>query len=187
MKPMQQSSRPHPFRVHDLNGIFARCKVDQATGCLEWRLLRTGGEFPRDRYPTCSFRGVKRRSGSVVWELVHGAAPAPGMEICHRCDNPPCCNPDHLFLGTHADNMRDMAAKKRQATNGRRGEGIALAVLTDSDVASMRRDRAAGMIYRELAVRYGCSLATAQKACVGSTWTHVPEPANSNLWTTRAA
>lgn len=48
----------------------------------------------------------------IVWELTNGAIPA-GMEVCHRCDVPACVRVDHLFLGTHADNMGDMARKGR--------------------------------------------------------------------------
>lgn len=71
----------------------------------------------------------------VAYELAFGPIPA-GMSVLHRCDNPPCCDPDHLFLGTHADNMRDMATKGR----GRAPSGMAnpRCRLTDRDVEAIR-------------------------------------------------
>lgn len=53
-----------------------------------------------------------RYTHRVAWELVNGPIP-DGMHVCHHCDNPPCCNVDHLFLGTDADNNADMIAKGR--------------------------------------------------------------------------
>ena len=55
-----------------------------------------------------------------LWQHLNGPLP-PGYEVCHTCDNPLCCNPAHLFVGTHADNMADRDAKGRQARGSRTG------------------------------------------------------------------
>lgn len=87
--------------------------------CWEWQASRgsTGyGQFAM--WP----RGMVK-AHRFAWELTNGAIP-PGMFVCHRCDNPLCVNPGHLFLGSHDDNMRDMWTKGRgNPTPGARAAG----------------------------------------------------------------
>lgn len=71
----------------------------------------------------------------ISWEIHRGPIPE-GMSVCHHCDVPTCVNPEHLFIGTHADNMSDMKRKGRQA----RGEHQGLARLTRKQVLAIRED-----------------------------------------------
>ena len=86
--------------------------VARANGCIEW----TGYTSPTG-YGTISVKGKMIPTHRLVWELA-GVTIPDGMKSLHRCDNPPCCNIDHLFLGTQADNVADMLAKGRWS-NGR--------------------------------------------------------------------
>lgn len=82
--------------------------VTSPDSCWLW----TGAQSPRGYGAFVVSRGDVRTASRVSWELVNGPIP-DGLWVLHRCDNPPCVNPDHLFLGTHQDNMDDMAQKGR--------------------------------------------------------------------------
>lgn len=56
----------------------------------------------------------------IAWEVANGQSVPEGMVVCHRCDNPPCCNPKHLFIGTEQENIQDMHAKQRHPRRGKR-------------------------------------------------------------------
>ena len=92
----------------------------------------------------------------LSWEIANGPIPS-GLFVLHRCDVPCCINPAHLFLGTHADNMRDMRAKGRGRSV--RGERHVNAKLTDLQVQEIRIAIAAGRTQRSIASEYGVSKA----------------------------
>lgn len=84
-------------------------QVEETDSCWEWVGLRSS-----ENYGTFYLNRTYVRAHRFAFELVHGPIPA-GHVICHRCDNPPCVNPAHLFSGTQKDNMQDMVAKGRKA------------------------------------------------------------------------
>lgn len=107
-------------------------------------------------------------SHRVAWELTHGPIP-DGQCVLHRCDNPPCCNPDHLFLGTQEDNARDRVAKRRTAY----GENAGPAKLKDSDVIRIRGLVASGVLQKTLCTTYGISRASMSQVVNRKTWRHL--------------
>lgn len=97
--------------------------------------------------------------------------------VLHRCDNPPCVRPDHLFLGTQADNIRDMRAKGRGhdgSGGGQVGSQHHAAKLTEADVVEIRRLRASGLLHREIAERFNMSRCQIGDIARGTAWSHVP-------------
>jgi HNH endonuclease len=105
------------------------------------------------------YDGVKLRvliASRASWELAHGRPVPDGMQVCHHCDNPPCVNPAHLFLGSARDNAQD-ALKK-----GRVGK------LTDAEVATIRNRREAGEPGVVLAREFGVSAALVSRIVRGT-------------------
>lgn len=97
-----------------------------------------------------------------------------GRFTCHRCDNKPCCNPDHLFLGTALDNMRDMIAKGRDRKAHNKGEASGRAKLTEAQVLEIRRLHATGLFtYVELGHRFGVHPVSIRLIVLRINWPHL--------------
>lgn len=126
-------------------------KVDRSGGpdtCWPWIAGHNerGAGIAQD--PETRKMGVATR---ILWRMTIGPIPE-GIQVLHRCDNPPCMNPKHLFLGTRSDNMRDMFAKGRDDV-GRR-PGAPLTKLTPDMLLEIRLQAAAGAPIRAIAREY---------------------------------
>lgn len=108
-------------------------RLDRSGECWTW----SGAATPYG-YGKTTWRGVHVYAHRLAFELANGAVPE-GMFVCHRCDNPTCCRPDHLFLGTPSDNVADRDEKGRHGT---KAKGVPR--LTNGDVIAARRRYAEG-------------------------------------------
>jgi hypothetical protein len=112
----------------------------------------------------------KNKEGAhrLAWILEHGPIPK-GLWVLHTCDNPPCCNPRHLFLGTVLDNKRDSISKGRHP----HGETHGLAKLTEDKVILIRQLHADGYLRKRLARKFDVSYSLIQKIIQEVQWRHV--------------
>lgn len=145
---MQASRRAAKARWVDLarqkqDELFSRHTVTE-TGCWEFvgHIMGTG-------YGFWTVGGRSVLAHRAVWAVLHGD-PGPN-DVCHKCDNRKCINPDHLFLGTRADNMRDAAIKGRTC----RGERRPNSILTEAKVIEIRRMADTGMTHQAIADHIG--------------------------------
>jgi hypothetical protein len=139
-------------------------KVDKSGDCWEW----TAGRIPSG-YGSVYYQEQRQPAHRVAWQLVNGPIP-PGMFVCHHCDNPPCVRPDHLFLGTPAENSADRNRKGR--LNPPRGERSPTR-LTTLDVISIRDMRERGASHAQLGRAFGLSPTAIAHICHRRTWRHV--------------
>jgi hypothetical protein len=167
------------------------------TGCWLW----TGGCFSHG-YGKLRYAGKTSYAHRVAYELHHGVTPEDGY-VCHRCDNPPCINPDHLFLGTARDNALDMFRKGRARHNpvkgdahwakthghvlsaalkaryakhppARRGVAHHAHRLSEHDVPIIRTLSLWGVSNAQLGRMYSLNPATIRAVVVRRNWRHVP-------------
>jgi hypothetical protein len=149
-----------------LEEFWKRVPLGSPDECWEWAGTRTRTGYGQHGYG----RNKRTMAHRVSYQAAHGPI-RPGMCVCHKCDNPPCVNPNHLWLGTPADNARDRVAKGRSVKwNGRRsGENSPWAKLTAEDVLEIRRLR--GKVSQsKLAERFSVSQPTICSAQNGRTW-----------------
>ncbi len=117
-------------------------------------------------------RGLTVPASEFSLQLVCGYFAPERLITCHRCDNPPCVNPSHLYYGTYQDNANDAWARGRMPVGSQR----AAARMTEAQVVELRERYAAGADLRLLAAEYGVATSTAHLTVLGHKWKHVGGP-----------
>lgn len=168
--------KPNNFTIED---IKSHCDIKAISDCWEWRGARN-----KDGYGKVSV-GMKDWRTHRLAFILAGNDLAEGELVLHQCDNPPCCNPRHLFKGSQLVNRRDCVAKKRTATgdkNGSRvhpekvahGDNHGLAVMTSEKVKALREMYDGGdHTIRKLSVYFRISNATVRQVTTRKTWRHI--------------
>lgn len=160
-------SRSKPKRSRpsesELRTEFKSLQVHRPSGCIEWTGVRHTSGYGL-------FRGKYAHRLSYTWSVGEIAA---GLYVCHHCDNPPCVNPQHLFLGTALDNARDMVSKGRHKPMA---PGTVLwSKLSPEEVAKIRRLLAQGACGREVAKLFNVSASAVSMIKLGRTWKRIEQ------------
>ncbi len=134
------------------------------SGCWLWL-----GPAQNMGYGVVNYQRKAHLAHRIAYEITNGPIPE-GMEICHRCDVPLCVNPDHLFMGSHAENMGDCRKKGRIRIPGFQGSAHGNAKLSESDVRAIRAD---GRSLNFLAAKYKISKTTVSEIKSRKSWTHI--------------
>jgi len=136
------------------------------TGCWEWK----GSTFHNGygRWGITLYGKRVRRTHQIAWILTHGRLLPDGKLIRHKCDNRLCCNPGHLELGTHQENMDDKRFRLR--VNAPKGEAHGQSKLTEAQAQAILDSSEPG---RVLATRYGIGVSLVSKIRHGQAWSHL--------------
>lgn len=137
--------------------------------CWPWT-----GAVNRSGYGAVQWRGKQRNASKAAYESISGEVP-DGLMVCHTCDNPRCCNPGHLYVGTAKDNVTDKMERGRH--RGGFAQGAAhprtVAKLDEAMVKEVRARSAAGESYSAIGRSLGLTATTIRGACIRLTWKHV--------------
>lgn len=164
---------PVQRHVRDIEWLRRRVDVDLASGCWNWRGNRNHKGYGRYHFTTDAgvFTGSAHR---LALELALGRPIRTGLYALHHCDNPACCNGEHLYEGTQEKNLSDCRDRGRQVIA--HGMELPQAKLSEADIPNILKALATGTAQRTLARRYGVDQAQISRIKNGKAWVRTLEP-----------
>jgi predicted XRE-type DNA-binding protein len=150
------------MRTNTIESFWERVVVRGPDECWPWKLYCN-----RCGYGVFGYHGKIYLSHRFAYIATCGDIPN-GMHVLHRCDNPPCCNPKHLWLGTHLENMEDMTRKRRYNDTAREKNGRHK--LTEEQVAEIRRLHKTGLLQKDIAKQFSISQSNVSDIILYQRW-----------------
>ena len=145
--------------------FWSKVHVSKRARCWPWLGAKDSFGYGQVRHG-----GKTDRAPRVAFYLRNNRWP---NNACHSCDNPICCNPDHIFDGSRSDNMQDMVTKGRHRTN--RGEAHYATKITDVEASKIRKEYKEGIHSIEaIAAKFASSFSVVQRIIARKTWKHIP-------------
>lgn len=167
----ERNTKPLPnLTLGEINRVLSKIKVAKDSECWEWTASKRGG------YGRVNLQGELYGVTRLIWRLCYGSDPGGGL-ILHKCDNPSCCNPNHLFIGSDSHNNQDKEMKGRG--NHPVGKDVATSKLTEADVLDIFHSPQSN---KDLAAQYGVSDRAINCIKLGKTWSHITSDPNSDVF-----
>lgn len=146
--------------------LLSKIDKNDETNCWEWT-----GSLSKFGYGRIGFRDKVYLTHRISYEIFNGSFDQ-NLFVCHKCDNPKCINPEHLFLGSQLDNMKDCSTKKRAFSRSFPGEDNPFAKLSNKDASLIRCKLKKGYKGKELAKLYNVNATTISNIKNNKTYTN---------------
>lgn len=147
-------------------------KVNKTSSCWLWMGKRTPKGYG-DFAVRVANKILDFRAHRYAWEMIKGSIPKDKL-VCHKCDNPPCVNPDHLYLGTQSENIKESVGKGRHSTCHQRGENNPSAIITGKIVEEIRKSYVPRKVtQRFLAEKFNLTQSYVSEILLKKVWSHI--------------
>jgi hypothetical protein len=156
-----------PLSQEVVDRFWAKVKTGSSDECWPWTGSTDGhgyGQISIQRFP---------RKATRIALILDGRNPG-NLCALHKCDNPPCCNPGHLYVGTKLENSTDMVRRRRHQTDPARGEKHYASKITEEVVREIRRRAERGELQRSIADSFGIDRTMVSKIVLRKNWRHIP-------------